>query len=343
VDPRFIPTQLGIATSLNDIGYKYEARRLAAELYQKYPYDLHVIDLVETFRAEDMHQFWGDARFVREWPGVMEYRFRTGAVATITPLFSVFTDILHMHSRENANGTKYAYSWDRVGLGFNWRLLPPLVVTQAVSSDYLKGRDLGSFTKVTWQANDNLRATASYDSFSLDIPLRARATGVKGKTANLDLFYHESDLREYGMVFTSNWLSDGNYNPGVALWMDQNVINNPNWKLRLGPAFYYDRYSKDPHVVPYYSPNFEYSIELRPTLQIIWHDMYDKKIRTNIYTHIGIYREWGFGFYPITGVTFEQEIKLSKTFAMKFSTGYNLRVYDGKYTNVLDGFFTFVK
>lgn len=343
VDPRFIPTQLGIATSLNDIGYKYEARRLAAELYQKYPYDLHVIDLVETFRAEDMHQFWGDARFIREWPGVMEYRFRTGAVATITPLFSVFTDILHMHSREISNGTKYAFSWDRVGLGFNWRLLPPLVLTQSVSSDYLKGRDLGSFTKVTWQANDNLRATASFDSFSLDIPLRARATGVKGKTANLDLFYHESDLREYGLAFMSNWLSDGNYNPGVVVWMDQNVINNPNWKLRLGPAFYYARYSKDPNVVPYFSPNFEYSIELKPTLQIIWHDMYDKKIRTNIYTHIGIYREWGFGFYPITGVTFEQEIKLSKTFAMKLSTGYNLRVYDGKYTNVLDGFFTFVK
>jgi hypothetical protein len=71
--------------------------------------------------------------------------------------------------------------------------------------------------------------------------------------------------------------------------------------------------------------------------------MYDRKIRTNIYTHIGIYKEWGFDFYPTTGITFEQEIKLSKTFAMNLTTGYNLRVYDGKYTNVLDGFFTFLK
>ena len=343
VDDKFIPTQLGIATSLNEIGYKYEARKLAAELYRKYPYDLHVIDLYENLRVEDMHTFWGDARFTREWPGVVEYRFRTGAIATITPVFNVFTDILHMHSSENSNGQQYAYSWDRVGVGFNWRMLPSLTLTQSVSSDYLKGRDLGSFTKVSWQANDHLRASASFDSFSLEIPLRARATGVKGKTANLDLFYHESDLRDYGLVFMSNWLSDGNYNPSIVCWMDQNVINNPNWKLRIGPAFYYGRYSKDHNVVPYFSPNFEYSVELKPTLQIIWHDMYDKKIRTNIYTHIGIYKEWGYGFYPTTGITFEQEIKLSKTFAMKLTTGYNLRIYDGKYTNVLDGFFTFVK
>jgi biofilm PGA synthesis protein PgaA len=343
VDAKFIPTQLGIATSLNDIGYKYEARRLAAELYRKYPYNLHVKDLYLTLQAEDMHQFWGDARFTREWPGVMEYRFRTGMVATITPLFSVFADILHMHSLEKTSGTKYAYSWDRLGGGFNLRLLPSLVLTQAVSADYLKGRDLGSFTKVTWQANDHLRASAFFDSFSLEIPLRARATGVKGKTANLDLFYHESDLRDYGLVLVSNWLSDGNFNPNFILWMDQNVINNPNWKLRIGPAFYYGRYSKNYNDVPYYSPNYEYSIELKPTLQIIWHDMYDRKIRSNIYTHIGLYKEWGYGFYPITGVTFEQEIKLSKTFAMKFTVGYNLRVYDGEYTNVLDGFFTFVK
>ena len=342
-DPKNVPAQLGIAACLNETGYKYEARRLAAELYQKYPRDLHVIDLYENLRVEDMHTFWGDARFTREWPGVVEYRFRTGAIATITPLFNVFTDIMHMHSSENSSGQKFAYSWDRLGGGFNWRLLPSLTLTQSVSSDYLKGRDLGSFTRVNWQANDHFSAAASFDSFSLELPLRARATGVKGKTANLDLSYDESDLRNYGMALTSNWMSDGNFNPSVILFMDQNVINNPNWKLRLGPEFYYGRYSKNANDVPYYSPNFEYSLSLKPTLQIVWHDMYDKKIRTNIYTHIGIYKEWGYGIYPTTGITIEQEIKLSKTFSMKATVGYNLRVYDGEYTNALDGFFTLVK
>ena len=73
-------------------------------------------------RVEDMHQFWGDARFIREWPGVVEYRFRTGAsrhhhagVQASLPIFYTCTPA------ENTNGQKYAYSWDRVGVGFNWR------------------------------------------------------------------------------------------------------------------------------------------------------------------------------------------------------------------------------
>jgi biofilm PGA synthesis protein PgaA len=343
VDPKFIPTQLGMATALNDSGHKYEARRLAAELYQKYPSNLHVKDLYETLQVEDMHTLWGDARSTNEWPGVTEYRFRAGAIATVTPVFKVFSDVLHMHSKENSSGQKYAYSWDRVGLGFNWLVLPSLTLTQSVSTDYIKGRDLGSFTKVTWQANDHLKASAAFDSFSLEIPLRARATGVRGKTAFLDLSYHESDLRDYGLILMSNWLSDGNYNPSVLLALDQNVINNPNWKLRLGPAFYYGRYSKNQNYVPYYSPNFEYSMELRPTLELIFYEAYDKKVRSNIYTHIGLYKEWGYGFYPITGITYEQEIKTSKTFGLKFLVGYNLRVYDGEYTNVLDTFLTISK
>ena len=122
------------------------------------------------------------------------------------------------------------------GLGFNWIVLPSLTLTQSVSSDYLKGRDLGSFTKVSWQANEHLKAAACFDSFSLDIPLRARATGVKGKTAILDLVYHESDLRDYGLLFTSNWLSDGNYNPGVLLGSGPERDKQPQLEIQARAA-----------------------------------------------------------------------------------------------------------
>jgi tetratricopeptide (TPR) repeat protein len=343
VAPNDVETQVGEATVLNDLNYKYEARSLAAELYRKYPYDLHVQELYQNLQVEDMPMVTGDARVIKEWPGVTEYRFRSGVSATINPVFKVFSEVLHMHSYENSSGQKYAFSWDRVGLGFNWIVLPPLTLTQSVSSDYLKGRDLGSYTKVAWQASERLKASASFNSFSLDIPLRARATGVKGKTAVLDLGYHESDLRDYGLVFTSNWLSDGNYNPSVLLGFDQNVINNPNWKVRVGPQFYYGRYSKDPNVVPYFSPNFEYSLGLKPSLQIIHYNMYDKKIRSNIYAEVGLYKEQGFNFLPTAGIMYELEFRTSKTFWLKSTVGYYARVYDGSYTNALEAFLTINK
>lgn len=53
----------------NSPGYKYEARALADELYSKYPYDLHVQDLHEDLRVEDLPLLWGDMRYIQEWPG----------------------------------------------------------------------------------------------------------------------------------------------------------------------------------------------------------------------------------------------------------------------------------
>jgi biofilm PGA synthesis protein PgaA len=343
VSPQDRTTLVSKAYALNNLNYKYGARELAAELYRKYPFDRHVQNLQETLRAEDMNLLWSDARFVNEWPGVTEYRFRGGVAVPVTPLFQLTSSILHMHSLEYTNSQKYAYSWDRLSFGFSCIVLPSLTLTQSASWDYLKSGDLGSYTALGWQANDHLKATASFDSFSLDIPLRARATGVKGKTAQLNLYYCESELRDYNVLLMSNWLTDGNYNPAILLWFEQNVINTPDWKLRVGPEFYYDRYSKNFHDVPYFSPNFEYSLVLRPTLQITHYDRYDTRIRSNIYTNVGLYKEWGYGFYPIAGIRYEQEIKISKTFGLRWTLGYNTRVYDGRYTNVLEGFFTISK
>jgi biofilm PGA synthesis protein PgaA len=343
VDPQEKSARVSEAYALNELNHKYAARELAAELYRKYPYDLHVQNLYETLRVEDMHRVWSEARFVNEWGGVKEYRFLGGAEATITPVLKLFSTFLHMHSLEGKGAAKYAYSWDRLGFGFSWIMLPSLTITQSASWDALKTGDLGSYTRVEWRANDYFKATASFDSFSLDIPLRARATGIKGKTALLNLDYRESELRDYNLVLLSNWLSDGNFNPGIILGFDQNIINQPDWKVRLGPEFYYGRYSKDPNVVPYFSPNFEYSLMLRPSLQVTHFSRYDKLVRSNLYTHVGLYREWGFAFYPIAGVRYEQEIKLSKTFWLTWTVGYYTRVYDGEYTNAVDGFLTINK
>ena len=40
---------------------------------------------------------------------------------------------------------------------------------------------------------------------------------------------------------------------------------------------------------------------------------------------------------------YEQEIKTSKTFWLKWTVGYYARVYDGSYTNVLEAFLTINK
>lgn len=343
VKPEDVPTRAGMAQTLSDLDQNREARNLASELYRTYPYDLHVKDVYETLRLKDGHVVGGDARFINEAPGATEYRFQLNAATGITPMFRIFADVLHMRAYETVRDARSDSTWDRVGAGFSWVLTPGFTFTQSGSWDYVEKADFGSTTKIAWNPDDHFKVSAGYESFSLDIPLRARALGARGQTGLLELRYHESDLRDYALFLQSNWLSDGNSNPSAVLGFQQTVINKPDWKLRVGPEFYYARYSKNADAVPYFSPMFEYSLVLKPVLQITHLERYDKSFRSYVYADVGAYKQHAFNVYPIGGFAYAQELKTSKTFSVRWMAGYGARVYDGRYSNVLEVLLTLNK
>ena len=166
---------------------------------------------------------------------------------------------------------------------------------------------------------------------------------LQAKKAFFDFDYLESDLRNYGISLGSNWFTDGNTNPYVSVRYDQNVYNEPDIKIRLGGEFAYDRYSKSQNSVNYYSPNHEYEFLVKPAFQFIHYHRYSRKLRSTIYTRFGFYKEHGYAFYPVAGITYEQEFLWSKTLGLTWNVGYDARVYDGAYVNVLNAFLTLKK
>jgi hypothetical protein len=333
-----------MAYTLSDLDRYAEAKNIASDLYRSYPYDFHVRELNDALRVKEMFQVTGDARFINEAPGTTEYRFRLMGSQTIKPAFSVFAGVLHMQDYENQGTERFSTSWDRFDLGFGVRIIPGLLLTQSGGWDYVAKTDFGSTTRLTWNAGDHLRVTAAFESFSLDIPLRARVTGVTGKTGLLDLHYHENDLREYGLVLYGNWLSDGNSNPAGLLRAEQTIAAGPGWRLLLGPELYYARYSKSQEAVPYFSPEDEASFAMKPVLQLTHHDLYDRSFKSYIYGSAGVYKEHGYGtYYPVGGIAYGQEWKMSRTFSLRWMAGYDARVYDGRYSNVLELFLTLQK
>jgi tetratricopeptide (TPR) repeat protein len=337
--PEDLPTRVGMAQALSALDRAREASALTSQLYRTYPYDLDVKDLYETIKAREAPQIAFDSHLINEAPGTTEYRFQLIGTAPITPVFKAFADVLHMHSYENIGAERFSTSWDRGGLGLSWLVVPGLTLTEEGSWDYVKQAEFGSTTKLVWQIKDGLNAEGAYESFSLDIPLRARATGVTGKTGLVGLHYAESDVRDYLLNLTGNWLSDGSFNPTAVLRFEQTIINRPNWKVRLAPQFYYARYSKSQASVSYFSPMYEYNISLEPSLEITHYQLYDKSFKSYVNADIGAYKEHGFRFYPVGGISYTQEIKISKTFSIRWIAGYGARVYDGAYSNVFQLFF----
>jgi len=346
LDPKEVKTQIGLSRTLNELNYKYEARSLSDELMKKHPTNVHVLDLNEDLKVEDMHEVTGDIKYINELSGgkASEFWITGKGTATVNPYFRIFSEITHLRTGEKLDtGNRVKFAYDRLAFGVKWKVFRPLELTQSVGFDYLSGRDAGSYTKLDWRPADKIKMAAGFDSFSLDIPIRARVAGVKAKKAFYDFDYHESDLRDYGFSVGANWFTDGNTNPYFSIRYDQNVYNEPDFKIRLGGEFSYDRYSKDPSAVDYFSPNHEYQFLVKPAFQFIHYHMYSRKLRSTFYTRVGVYKEQNYNFYPVAGITYEQELIWSKTFALTWNVGYDTRVYDGNYVHVLGAFFTFKK
>jgi len=325
--------QIGIATALNQLNHKVEARELSKKIYQKFPRDKDVIDLVETFHVEDMNEFRIEGKYIQESPGAEEFFVRSSLTEPVTPTFKIFQEIVWQQISDK--GLKY--DWNRAGLGCEWIVSPEMIWKQAVTFDYQSADNFGYYTTLNWLPTDHLDITGGFNSFLLDIPIRARATGIEGENVSFDLRYKESDLRYYGFSLSQNHLSDGNRGSGITLYYDQNVFNLPDFKIRAGGELNYSANSKQD--VDYFSPLETYTFALTQAFHYIHYARHDKKIRSSIYTREGLFAQHGFSSYAIYGITYEQTIDISKTFAFLWNVGWDRKIYDGDSTHVISAFF----
>jgi tetratricopeptide (TPR) repeat protein len=336
IDPNDKTVQIGKAWTLNELNRKEEARALSEGLSRRYPTNLHVRDLRERLEAEDMRRFIPEARFSKEFDGATEYWLYGTLEIPYSPTFRPYVQILRQETSQDINGETIRESWDRAAVGFNWIVTPEIQWRQAIGFDYIEGGDVGSYTRLTWWPTDPVRITGTFDSFSLAVPLRARARGITGKTFALDVSYLESDLREYGLTAGSHWLSDDNVNPFGSLRYSQNVYNHPEVKVRMG--FLFDYYHYTDQDVPYFSPENDFNLLLTPTIFWTHYSRYDQKWRSGFYPRAGVNYQTDYDFNPVAGITYEQLIVLSKTFQLTWNVSYDMRVYDGDYTHVLGAY-----
>ena len=118
-------------------------------------------------------------------------------------------------------------------------------------------------------------------------------------------------------------------------------MNTPDFKIRLGGEIYHSRNRKT-HV-DYFSPSHDFSFLITPTFHWIHFLRYDKKFRSSLYPRIGFYKQHKYDCHTIGGVTYEQLIRLSKTFEFTWNVSWDRKIYDGDSTDVWGGFCAFRK
>jgi len=342
VDDRDKDSRIGMAYALNTLNHKGAARKLARDLYGRFPTNYHVQNLYETLWVEDRPFLSFDYYFTREYQGAMEHYLISELNFPVALTFRVFTQLIWQTGKEEqSGGNTEQNSWNRIAGGFDWIVIPSLSLRQAVSFDYLRGDNPGSVTKLVWQPNDPLKITGEFDSFSLMLPIRARAADIQAMQAVASAAYTPSDLRDCGLKFTLNMFSDANRNFDFTAFFNQTVINHPDVKVRAGLQAGYSRYTKNN--VDYFSPLFDYTLMFTPTIHWTHYHYYDRHYRTSFYPRVGLNKQIGFDFFPVAGLTLEQKLKWSKRFTMTANVSYDLRVYDGVYSHVLGAYAGFKK
>ena len=333
LDPKDRKGLTGLGWTLRELNYKREAIALADDMRRRYPRDLAVKDLWETLQVDGMWHLQPEFRFVKEFSGATEYGLSLLLEKPITPLFALYARVQRIEAWDDSDGGTDRNDWNRAGFGFRWIVLPELVWWMGFGFDVVEGDDFGVDTRLQWRPTDPLIVTAEYSSFALNVPIRPASRGVTADSASLDVRYVESDLREYGIGGGAQWFSDDNvYTYGTARY-NQNLYNHPDVKIRGGIEAYYGTYSKQD--VDYYSPKYEWSLLLTPSIQWVNFIRYERKSLSAVYLRAGVGGEDGYSTYPVGGITFEQTYVHSKTLDLTAGVSYDLRIYDGDYTHVL--------
>mgnify|MGYP002475934733 CR=1 FL=1 len=340
--PKDVDVETGTILVLNELNYKEEARAEAAKLLQTFPTDKHVLDTHEMLQVEDMNAWTTETRFLDENEGATEYWVKSTVEEPLHPLFKLYQEVVWQETSEEDTPTgKEEFEWKRAGVGHEWIVLPQLIWKQAITFDFEEFDELGYYTTLSWMPTDGLSLAAGYDSFYLDIPLRARAKGVEGESTFLNVHYHQSDERYFGAGTGYIWYDDGNLNTYYRLYGDQSVLNTPDFKIRLGAELYHSR-NRESHK-DYFSPSHDLSLTLAPTIHWIHLLRYDTEVRSSLYPRLGAYRQNTYAYHTIGGATYEQLIRLSKTFELTWNVSWDRKIYDGESTNVWGGYLRFKK
>ncbi|MBA7518243.1 Beta-barrel assembly-enhancing protease [subsurface metagenome] len=336
IDPKDVAGEIGYCYALNENDRGEEARRIAKELIKKYPKNRHGQHLNRYFEVQDIRTFTLDGGLTHEHPGVHGTYWSVRIDQPLNPWRKIFIKYVwrDISQRSLKEATR------RGVLGVDWRLNRDWWFIGAISVDG-GGNNFGYSGEITFNPNDYLSFNCLYDSYSLFIPLRARVHGVEAEQWRFIQRYRqgESFLSE-GRVSLYQ-MSDNNEQWSYTIRLDKALLTRAYWKTRLALEGYGINNSKTD--VPYFSPEYLYSVYLVPMVEHVWYKRYKKALVDRLYVGLGTQWQKGFSAEDIWYIRYEQDYRLSDTLTFLLGTTYSQQNYDGEDTDVLNFYITIKK
>lgn len=327
LEPENYKALIGKAIALNELAFKEDARDLAKKLLIAHPKDKHVQRLNRLLEVEEMAELTTDFAFVRDEDGFQDI----SAGITLSKPISLYTTLYASTLWQQSSDEVDTRFYRRSGLGIRHIFNSSWSIIQQFSMDYDNGDDFGSLTVINFSPDDYWRFSLSYDSFTTDVPLRARVFGIDSDKFETSITYRESEWRSYHLTLSRLKFSDGNRKEQALLDYEQCLFVKNNWKMRIFLDLYTSRNSRED--APYFNPDHDLNLSVtHMTEQTLWR-IYEKAFVHKLFLTAGMYKQSDFANQAIWSIRYQQEHDFSDTHALLWGIAFSRRVYDGNPTH----------
>ncbi len=315
----------GLALNENDQGY--EARKQAKELNALYPENKHILQLNRYFSIEDMRTLTINAQYSAEHPGANGTTWSTRIDQPIFPWRGIFAEYIWRRNHENGNNDLTR----RFFAGTDWRLTRDWWFTGGLSFGH-DGTNAGHFENFTFTPDDYWLFNAGYDSYIIDLPLRAAAGGVTAEEYSMRARYRASENFIAQLSAAYNKFSDRNKRMTYGATADTALTTAAYWKTRLEFEGFAQINSETN--VDYFSPSDLYSFYVIPMVEHVWFRRYERALIDRFYAGIGMQSQQDYGWNDVWYVRYEMDHQISDLWNILIGTTYAQKNYDGEDLNV---------
>ncbi|WP_175855575.1 poly-beta-1,6 N-acetyl-D-glucosamine export porin PgaA [Burkholderia anthina] len=223
----------------------------------------------------------------------------------------------------------------RTGVGGDYRHGPLTVQGEVTRSLGTDGRT-GGRGSIAYNLNDYWSVTGTLDTNDNSLPWKAYAAHIWGRSANVEVSYHQNDRREIKLSYGVSRYSDSNLHQEIAATATQRVYTSANQLVNVSLDLGTDSNTRQD--APYFSPGRDYAAAATVMHQLMLWKKGDMGLQQRISVSGGVYNERGFGTSPLWSARLEHAWTFKHDITLSYGVEVSSHAYDGEHERSETGF-----
>lgn len=223
----------------------------------------------------------------------------------------------------------------RTGIGGDYRHGPLTVQGEVTRSLGTDGRT-GGRGSIAYNLNDYWSVTGTLDTNDNALPWKAYAAHIWGRSANVEVSYHQNDRREIKLSYGVSRYSDSNLHQEIAATATQRVYTSANQLVNVSLDLGTDSNTRQD--APYFSPGRDYAAAATVMHQLMLWKKGDMGLKQRISVSGGVYNERGFGTSPLWSARLEHAWTFKHDITLSYGVEISSHAYDGERERSETGF-----